>query len=164
VFDLQMQTFTWFQAQSVFMISISPCWFSILKRWFIFPALGLYRRRVISNVICSDVDAGIGHITFAKRVAALWTRGHVRLRPTIATLVVATKLRLQSLQQRQNFKFWTHPAENCIRGCGSLPGRDSLLTSLLNMQSGHSIFEVEYLKNCASCGQSYYSTLIGNDT
>jgi len=29
---------------------------------------------------------------------------------------------------------------------------------------GHSIFEVEYLKNCACYGQSYYRTLIGNYT
>jgi len=29
---------------------------------------------------------------------------------------------------------------------------------------GHGIFDVEYLKNSASYGQSYYSTLIGNHT
>jgi len=29
---------------------------------------------------------------------------------------------------------------------------------------GRSIFEVEYLKNGASYGQSYHSTLIGNHT
>jgi len=29
---------------------------------------------------------------------------------------------------------------------------------------GYSSFEVEYLKNSASFGQSYYSTLIGNHT
>jgi len=29
---------------------------------------------------------------------------------------------------------------------------------------GHGIFEVEYLKNSASWGQSYYRTLIGNHT
>jgi len=29
---------------------------------------------------------------------------------------------------------------------------------------GHGIFEVEYLKNSASYGQSYYKTLLGNYT
>jgi len=29
---------------------------------------------------------------------------------------------------------------------------------------GHSIFEVEYLKNGVSYGQSYYSTVVGNHT
>jgi len=35
------------------------------------------------------------------------------------------------------------------------------LTDPLRSFQGHGIFEVEYLKNGASLGQSYYKTLIG---